>query len=99
MNIGTPGQLVKVAIDTGSSELWVNLNCQTAGTDEQVAACQSEGKYDPSASSTSRISETTNEIAYGKGQVVVQYAADHINLPQSRKPDHPCSFPPTRAPC
>ncbi|OLN86099.1 Candidapepsin-8 [Colletotrichum chlorophyti] len=83
LEIGTPGQKTTVAIDTGSSELWVNPNCANAGPDSQVQSCNANGHYDPRDSSTSSITRNTSNIRYGKGEVQLQYVADNITLPGS----------------
>lgn len=84
MSIGTPGQSVKVAIDTGSDELWVNPDCTSAGlTASQVRECNSDGQYVPDDSSTVEVLSDTNQIRYGKGTVNLQYVTDNIALPQS----------------
>jgi Eukaryotic aspartyl protease len=85
VSIGTPGQTVKVALDTGSSELWVNPDCNNAGSATQAKTCQANGNYNPKKSSTSEISQTTSSIKYGKGEVELQYVADNITLPGSCK--------------
>lgn len=83
MDIGTPPQRVRVSIDTGSSELWVNPNCARVETAAESEQCVRDGRYDPRRSSSAQISQTTNELRYGKGQAVVQYVSDKINVPQS----------------
>ena len=83
MSIGTPGQRTKVAIDTGSDELWVNPQCSTVQASSQRAECQANGQYKPSSSSTSEVLDVTNQITYGKGQVNIQYVRDSISVPDS----------------
>ncbi|KAF6799408.1 eukaryotic aspartyl protease [Colletotrichum musicola] len=83
LDIGTPGQDTKVALDTGSSELWVNPNCNTAGTSSQVRACRANGQYNPDNSRTASVYSATGKITYGKGEVDLQYVSDNITLPGS----------------
>jgi hypothetical protein len=84
VSIGTPGQDVKVAIDTGSDELWVNPDCTSSGlTASQARECNADGHYDASQSSTMKELSDTNQIQYGKGQVDIQYVTDNIALPDS----------------
>ncbi|KAL8386950.1 hypothetical protein RB595_010274 [Gaeumannomyces hyphopodioides] len=83
LSIGTPGQRTKVAIDTGSDELWVNPQCSTVQASSQRAECQANGQYESSSSSTSKVSDVTNHIPYGKGQVTIQYIQDSISVPDS----------------
>jgi hypothetical protein len=84
LSIGTPGQSVKVAIDTGSDELWVNPDCTSRGlTASQVKECKADGKYVPNSSSTAEKLTDTNQIQYGKGAVALAYYADNIALPES----------------
>jgi hypothetical protein len=84
VSIGTPGQNVKVAIDTGSDELWVNPDCTSEGLSAaQVRECNSYNQYDPNQSSTAEVSDFTNQISYGKGEVEITYVTDNIALPES----------------
>ncbi|KAK7973979.1 hypothetical protein PG989_015827 [Apiospora arundinis] len=83
LSIGTPGQPVKVAIDTGSSELWVNPNCKTSQSTAQYQECLTNGQYDPSKSSTARDLDSGNTIPYGIGTVEIEYVKDDVALPNS----------------
>ncbi|KAB5517293.1 aspartic peptidase domain-containing protein [Coniochaeta sp. 2T2.1] len=84
LSIGNPGQSVKVAIDTGSDELWVNPDCTSQGlSSSQVRECQADGQYDPTTSSTSNELQSSTQIKYGKGAVALQYYTDDIALPES----------------
>ena len=86
MSVGTPGQSVKVAIDTGSDELWVDPDCNSRTiTDTQAQECEADGTYDPNNSSTVADLQSTNEITYGTGQVRIQYVTDNVALPESSK--------------
>src|SRR3569833_249705 len=53
--IGTPGQKVTVQIDTGSSHLWVNPDCDNSQLSPlSIPFCHSLGRFDPTQSSTNR---------------------------------------------
>lgn len=83
LSIGTPGQPVKVAIDTGSSELWVNPNCKTSQSTAQYQECLTNGQYDASQSSTAKDLDSGNTIPYGIGTVEIEYFKDNVALPNS----------------
>ncbi|KAK8071090.1 Eukaryotic aspartyl protease [Apiospora hydei] len=83
LTIGTPPQPIKVAIDTGSSELWVNPNCKTSQSTAQYQECLVNGEYDPSQSSTAKDLDSGNTIPYGIGTVEIEYYKDNVALPNS----------------
>ncbi|TLD22382.1 hypothetical protein PspLS_07960 [Pyricularia sp. CBS 133598] len=83
LSIGTPGQQIRVALDTGSDELWVNPNCTAVKSQEQRAECVADGQYNPGQSSTSQASTTSNNIPYGKGDVNVTYYKDSVSVTNS----------------
>ncbi|RYP08178.1 hypothetical protein DL765_008878 [Monosporascus sp. GIB2] len=83
LSIGTPGQSVKVAIDTGSSELWVDPVCQNSQSLSEVDECIANGIYDPSQSTTFEDVNSTNTIPYGIGVVRIEYVRDNVAFPNS----------------
>ncbi|RYP82344.1 hypothetical protein DL770_005603 [Monosporascus sp. CRB-9-2] len=83
LSIGTPGQPVKVAVDTGSSELWVDPLCQTSQSLSEVEECIANGIYEPSRSDTFEDLNSTNTIPYGIGVVQIEYVRDNIAFPHS----------------
>lgn len=83
LGFGTPAQKIKVAIDTGSDELWVNPDCTTAGDIDLTEECFNNGQYDADVSATSQVTQITSSVLYGKGEVNFQYVADNITLPES----------------
>lgn len=82
LTFGSNAQAVKVAIDTGSDELFVDPNCNDRSfTGSQQQDCTEDGQYDPSTSSTSNVTQETSEITYGSGAVDLQYVVDSIGIP------------------
>lgn len=84
LTFGSNAQAVKIAIDTGSDELFVNPNCNDRDfTESQQQDCTEDGQYDPSTSSTSNVTQETSQIVYGSGAVNIQYVVDSIGIPGS----------------
>jgi hypothetical protein len=83
LSIGTPGQSTFVAIDTGSSELWVNPDCSNAQSPQQASECTGNGSYDPNQSSSVTKLRQKGGVQYGIGEVEFQYVKDDISLPGS----------------
>lgn len=73
MSFGTPAQSFLLNIDTGSPDLWVMG--KACGED-----CDGSKKFDSSASSTFRASNTTYALAYGSGRVRGKLATDTVGL-------------------
>lgn len=83
VGIGTPEQLVKVAIDTGSSELWVDPDCNVTSDVSLAQQCVSFGFYNHKDSSTFVYLNYSNTIQYGIGWTGIEYVEDSIALPNS----------------
>lgn len=77
VDIGTPPQSVKVFIDTGSYELWVNPRCTSSA---DVNLCKSYGTYFPTQSQSSTFVGGNFDISYGTGAVRGQYWADTMGI-------------------
>lgn len=83
LDLGTPPQTVKVVIDTGSSELWVNPDCSNAASLPQQMECVDNGDYHVSASDSVEVSKVEAELRYGLGDAIIRYVRDDIALPDS----------------
>ena len=81
VDIGTPPQSVKVFIDTGSYELWVNPRCKTSADPN---LCDSYGIYYPRKSNSASFVGGNFDIAYGTGAVRGQYWSDTMGIASKR---------------
>ncbi|GAB1209415.1 hypothetical protein APSETT445_008189 [Aspergillus pseudonomiae] len=80
LTLGTPAQQFAVALDTGSSDLWVNVAnssyCSSRGN-----PCKPFGLYDPDASSTYKNLDVDFNATYGDGtNAYGYYATDKLGL-------------------
>lgn len=84
VTFGSNSQAVKVAIDTGSDELFVDPNCNDKDFSSSVQSeCAADGVYDPSSSTSSKSTGETSQIVYGSGAVDLAYYIDSIGIPGS----------------
>ena len=96
IELGTPPQLFKVVLDTGSSNLWVpGAKCTSIAcfvrlphfhpnpawlTDDIPSTLQLHAKFDSSASSTYKANGTDFEIRYGSGSVEGFISRDTLSI-------------------
>jgi len=74
IELGTPPQLFKVILDTGSSNLWVpSTQCTSI-------ACFLHAKYDSSASSSYKANGSEFSIQYGSGSMEGFVSQDTLNI-------------------
>lgn len=81
MTFGSNSQSVKVAIDTGSDELFVDPNCNDSDfSQSEQKECNADGTYDPSTSSSANATGQTSQIVYGSGSVNIAYYVDSVGI-------------------
>lgn len=86
MAFGSNAQSVKVAIDTGSDELFVDPNCNDSDfSNSEQRECVAEGVYDPATSTSSKATGETSQIVYGSGAVDIAYYIDSVGIPGASK--------------
>lgn len=79
---GSNAQPVKVAIDTGSDELFVDPNCNDADFSNTIQQeCEADGQYLPNTSTSSEVTTEISQIVYGSGAVNIQYVIDSVGIP------------------
>ncbi|KAI1343380.1 aspartic peptidase domain-containing protein [Xylariaceae sp. FL0016] len=86
LSIGSPEQVVKLAVATSYNEQWVISDCYTTTTDpDLIAACEENGEYTSSDSTTSIDKGSSYEIQYADGSGAnVTYFTDDISLTTGR---------------
>ena len=80
VSLGTPGQALRLHIDTGSSDLWTNVPSSKLCQANQLP-CSASGTYDSSASSTYRLVSNDFNISYVDGSGALgDYATDTLSI-------------------
>lgn len=80
MSIGTPGQPLRLHIDTGSSDLWANSPYSRLCRDFRDP-CQVSGVYDPNLSSSSNVVSNGFNISYVDGSGAIgNYMSDTLRI-------------------
>jgi hypothetical protein len=87
VDIGGPPVIVKLILDTGSSEMWINPNCSASAS---PAACELSGKYKPELSGWAVPINRYFDFRYGTGFAKGQYYGDIVYIPgiYGQKPTH-----------
>lgn len=68
ITIGTPPQKLTLAVDTGSSDFWVNsVGVTYCSVDANKAECTEFGTYNPDRSTTRKPSEDFFQVSYADG--------------------------------
>lgn len=80
VTLGTPGQQLRLAIDTGSSDIWANSANSQLCT-QYASSCASSGTYNSNASSTYSYANSAFSIKYADGSYATgDYATDTLNI-------------------
>ncbi|KAJ1335138.1 candidapepsin [Microdochium nivale] len=78
--LGNPPQELRASLDTGSSDLWVNIP-SSALCSKGDGACSRSGTYDPALSSTNKALEIPFSVKYGDGTSASgHYATDDLSF-------------------
>ena len=78
--MGTPGQELRLHIDTGSSDLWANAASSELCQDRR-GFCSASGTYDPEQSSTSKFVSKDFNISYVDGSGALgEYRSDTLRI-------------------
>ena len=80
VTLGTPGQSLRLHIDTGSSDLWTN-SAESQLCQSRSDPCSVSGTYDPDKSSTSKLISSDFNISYVDGTGALgDYRSDTLNI-------------------
>jgi hypothetical protein len=80
VTLGTPGQALRLVLDTGSSDLWCNAANSTLCS-APSDSCNISGSYDPGSSSTYAYVSSDFNISYADGTGAVgDYATDILHI-------------------
>ncbi|KAK8034853.1 hypothetical protein PG993_009848 [Apiospora rasikravindrae] len=82
LGLGTPNQLVTVAVDTASTELWVNPTCAKAGSAADTQLCNSLPRF--TRSTTFVDLNVEGGIQYRNGYTNFQYGLDNVAVGAAR---------------
>ena len=75
LTLGTPGQVVPVQFDTGSSELWVNPVCSKSTTPD---FCTAQARF--TFSTTLVDYGVQGSVTYGTGYADFEYVGDFVSI-------------------
>ncbi|CAK7245159.1 MAG: hypothetical protein STHCBS139747_006728 [Sporothrix thermara] len=78
--IGLPQQMVRLELDTGSSEMWVNPNCSTVVDEASQELCESVWPFEPSESISLVNTNESTVLEYKRGKAEVEYVLDDVAM-------------------
>lgn len=87
IELGTPPQQLKLILDTGSPDTWVNPSCENVN---DAAECDLYPHFDYRESSTFTLTRDGDILVYGIGNATIRYAFETLTIG--------CKFCPLRSP-